>query len=89
MAKASKYLSLMDKTANIRLQLGDSTANVEAVLTSDEVVPTERWSSGMGDQVYLLLAPQLGQRVCTARGTLRLFWMTFCCASMKVDKMRP
>ena len=54
MAKASKYLSLMTD-GKYTLQLGDSTANVEAVLTSDEVVPTERWSSGMGDQVYLAL----------------------------------
>ena len=54
MAKASKYLSLMTD-GKYTLQLGDSTANVEAVLTSGEVVPTERWSSGMGDQVYLAL----------------------------------
>lgn len=60
MANASSYLSLMTD-GKYTLQLGSTNSSVEAVLKTGEVVPTERWSSGMGDQVYLALRLSLAK----------------------------
>lgn len=66
MANASSYLSMMTD-GKYTLQLGDTASSLQAVLDSGEVVPTERWSSGLGDQVYLALrlslAKVFGERV--------------------------
>ncbi len=66
MATASNYLSMMTD-GKYTLQLGDTASSLQAVLASGEVVPTEHWSSGLGDQVYLALrlslAKVFGERV--------------------------
>lgn len=66
MANASSYLSMMTD-GKYTLQLGDTASSLQAVLATGEVVPTERWSSGLGDQVYLALrlslAKVFGERV--------------------------